>query len=413
MQNRFKTKLAANMEYRLGIVSIPPITKKFIWTHTVFMLFTTIPGIFINTFFFRQNGSIWTVSIYNAISAFGSALTMHLSSQISLKKSPVYILRIGVFLFNIFYVSLLLLQDRAADYMILLGIINAVASGFYWQGYNELVKITTDDGIFDKVVSIIGLGSSVVNLIVPVMSGFVISKFVGRSGYTVIFGISLLFSIYTTYLTVRIGNIKIEGSSNLHGVYRYIFTNRNVLRIYISEIFRGIKNLSFPLFLSIIFFKFVTNEALLGVNTTLCGFISILSFIAEGRIIRQHNRLKSIFISTVFSILISLPLLFCINPVILFMLAMLNAAISAFLDNPAVGVFYNMLGSPKQGIAFSQLLSVREIFFAAGRVIGLVMLILFSGSDMMFAAFAIIVNGATFIMWFLLKKSYKNKRDVL
>ena len=163
--------LKVSFAYHLGLTDIPKKTQKFIFTHFNFVLFTTIPGVFINTFFFRQDGRISTVAIYNGVACFGSAVVMHLSSQISLKKSPVFVLRIGVAFFNIFYIALLLLQNNAAKYMLLLGVLNAVASGFYWQGYNEMVKLCTNESIFDRTVSLIGLSSAVVTLVVPIVSG--------------------------------------------------------------------------------------------------------------------------------------------------------------------------------------------------------------------------------------------------
>ncbi|HEX2937636.1 MAG TPA: hypothetical protein VHO66_01800 [Ruminiclostridium sp.] len=410
MQKKLITRIKTNFQYQTGLFEIPTVTKKFIWTHFNFFLFTTIPGIFINTFFFRQDGKISTVSIYNAVVVFGLALTMHISSQISLKKSPAYVLRIGVILFNFFYIALLLLQNNAARYILLLGALNAIASGFYWQGYNEMLKYTTSERIFDKAISLIGTGNSVVNLAVPVVSGVIISNCAGTLGYTIIFGLSFLFSLYTTYLTTRLSVEKINASSNLTGVYRFIFTDKNALMLFIAEAFRGVKSTAYPLFLSVIFFKLLKNEAILGINTTLCGLVSVLSYIIAGRLIRPNNRLKCIFLSTVISTVLSLPLLFFMNSAILFILSIVNAIIIAFLDNPTVGIFYNHFDKPARGITFSQIMSVREIFFALGRVAGLIMFINFSASSVMLAVFALVMNASTIVTW-LLYKFFANKNN--
>ena len=53
------------------------------------------------------------------------------------------------------------------------------------------------------------------------------------------------------------------------------------------------------------------------------------------------------------------------------MLAIVNAFFCAFIDNPAIGVLYSTFEKPIEGITFSQIMSVHEIFFATGRCIGL------------------------------------------
>lgn len=411
MKRRISERITALLEYRTGLIDIPTLTQKFIATHFSFLLFTTIPGVFINTFFFRQDGKISTVALYNAISVFGLAIVMQLSSQISLKKSPVFILRIGVVLYNIFYIILLLLQGNAVKYTVLLGILSALANGFYWQSYNELVKITTSEKIFDRVVSLMGMVSSFVNLVVPLISGIIISTFGGQLGYNIIFAISFLFSLCTTFLATKLGDVKIVGVSNLSGTYRYVFSSKKIFGIFAAEFFRGIKNTAYPLFLNIIFFKMITNEAILGLNTTLCGLTAIFSFILAGRIIRPRNRLQCVLISSVISTIVSIPLLVYMKPLVLFILSIANALVAAFLDNPSVGIFYTAFEKPIDGISFSQLLSTREVFFGAGRVVGLTMLVLLSRSSFMFAVFALIVNASTLLTWLLYKGSVEVKMD--
>ena len=407
MQSEILTRLRASFEYHTGLMEIPKNTKKFILTHFNFLLFTTIPGVFINTFFFRQDGKISTVAIYNAIMVFGLSLVMHISSKISLKKSPVFVLRIGVAVFNVFYITLLLLQNNAARFMPLLGILNAIACGFYWQGYNELVKLCTDENTFDRTVSLIGLSNAVVTLVVPILSGLLITYCPGQLGYSLIFALSFISSLYTTYLTTRIDKVKITGQSNIPGAYRYIFTNKRVMYATFGEVMRGIKNMAFPLFLNIIFFKLVSNEAILGVNNMLCGFASIISFIIAGKLIRPGNRLKCILTSSLISIVLYLPLFFYMNSALIFILAIVNAFISAYIDNPAIAIFYALFEKPVEGIAFSQIMAAREVFFAVGRVIGLVLLIIMAQSTFTLALFAFILNFSTALTWVFYRAAAK------
>jgi YQGE family putative transporter len=396
-------RLKVSFEYHLGLTEISANTKKFIFTHFNFLLFTTIPGVFINTFFFRQNGSIATVAIYNAICVFGTALVMQISSQISLKKSPVFVVRIGVLIYNVFYVSLLLLQKDAVQFMPLLAIMNAAASGFYWQGYNELMKICTSEDNFDRTVSMMGLANAVVTLAIPIFSGLLITNLGGKLGYSIIFALSFLFSLYTTYLSTRIEKAKIHGKSNLRLVYRHILTDRKSFEIYSAEMFRGIRNMAFPLFLSIVFFEYISNEAVLGVNSMLCGFAAMFSYIIAAKIVNQGNRLKCIIIATLCSLVVAIPLFFIINAMALFLLAIFNSVLATYIDNTSIAVFYSSFKETRSDINFSQIMAAREIFFGAGRVIGYVLLILLSGSRFNMALLVLIFNITPIITWALFR----------
>jgi YQGE family putative transporter len=222
-------------------------------------------------------------------------------------------------------------------------------------------------------------------------------------GYTFIFVLSFLWSVYTTYLTTRLKNDKIAGRSNLPGVYRYIFTHKEALAVNLAELVRGIRNMSFPLFLSIIFFKFMTSEAALGVNSMLCGLASIIAYILAGRLIRPKSRLKYILTYSIISIVVFLPLFFVMNAAALFLLAIVNAFITAFIDNPALGFIYTVFEKPVEGITFSQIMSAHEIFLATGRWIGYILLIVFSKSFLMLAIYALIANLSTVIVWAVLR----------
>lgn len=383
----------------------------FIFTHFVFLIFTTLPGVFINTFFFNQDGKISTVAIYTAITLLGLSLVMQISSQISLKKSPTFILRVGVVLYNVFYITLLLLQNNAAKYMVLLGVINAIASGFYWQGYNEILRLCTSESIFDRTVSIIGLAGAVVTLTMPFLSGIIITYCPGTIGYSIVFAVAFLFSLYNTYLTTRLENRKIQGKSNLPAVYRYIFSNKRILAANFVELIRGIRNSAFPLFLNIFFFKLVSNEALLGVNNMLCGFASIISYALAARILRPNNRMKYILASSLISVVVFLPMFFTLNSAIIFVSAIANSFLCAFIDNPALAMFFSLFEEPLDGITFSQIMSAHEVFFAVGRVIGLFLFIVLSQSNLMIAIFVLISNLSIILMWIIEKLFVVQKQN--
>lgn len=408
--------IIADINDKIGFACLPDTTRQFILTHFNFLLFTTIPGVFLNTFFYNQDGKISTVAMFTAISSFTLAVVMHFASVVSIKTSSSTVIRIGVALYNVFFIFLLLFRENAADNVILLSLLNGIANGFYWQGYNELARNLTTEGNLDKTLSLLGLVTSVVNLLIPMVSGGVIMSFPTKGiGYTVIFVISFLFSVYTTYISFKLEKQKSSIKSNIPGMLKFMFTDKTAMLTCAAEFARGIRNSSFPLFLSIIFYRQVMNEGILGINTTLSGLVAIVSFLAASKILRPENRVKYIYIASFLSIVLFLPLFISTSPAILFILTLVNALVGAFIDNPSIGIFFTIFRGLNNGVSFAQLMSGRELFLALGRATGLFILAIFSQSDFLLAVFALIANAALLIniaLYSCAYKMYKKKQSI-
>lgn len=404
IMNNIKTCISS----KLGLSVLSKQARQFIYTHFNVILFYTIPGMFINTFFFNQSGTITNIAIFQIINAIGTAIFMLLSSTLSIKTSTAFIIRVGIVFFNLFYILLLLLQNQAQYYVVILGIIYACANGFYWQGYNEMLKAITDEGNFDRTIAILSMVASIVNLIIPTFSGYIIVLCPNKAiGYSVVFALSFICSIYTTYISFKLPKYSNNTKSNITKMYKYIFTDRSLLCACIGEFLRGIRNVSFPLFLSIVFYRQVMNEGLLGINNTLAGLSSIIAFLVASKLLKPNNRFKTVGITSIILTTMFASLFLTDSPILLFFLTIANAALVAFVDNPMYGMFFTMFKYDNTDINFNQLTSGRELFFGIGRAIGILLVIFLSSTRLELASFAIIANATLFLMLIFYGISYK------
>jgi YQGE family putative transporter len=407
----FFMQLRSATGHKLGIDEISSGNKRFLFTHFNYILFTTLPGIFINTFFFRQDGRLSTVVIYNAIACFGSAMLMQLSSYISIKKSPVFIMRIGIVIYNLFYLTLLLLQKRAVYYMPLFGLMGAMAGSFYWSSYYTLLHHMTDGSeSINRSLALVGISGSIVSLIIPVASGFIITNFKGSLGYSIIFLLSFIFSLFTTYLSTRIPYIKLNAQSNLKRAYITVFKTKSWLYIMLCEFVRGIRDMAYPIFLSMVFFKLLENEAILGINSMLCSVVAMISFYFAGKIIKPNNYIKCITIATSVLIITSLIVTIKIGPITIFAVSLINALLWTYIANPSMGAFYSKFDKLEGEINFTQLIAVHEVFFATGRVLGLAFIVFISFKTNLLFLALVVLNLTGFFGGFFLKMSYRAQK---
>jgi len=395
--NNFFSNFKCKINVALGLNELSPGNKRFLLTHLNFMLFTTIPGVFISTFFFRQTGKISTVITFAAVNCFVAALTMQFSSVVAIKKSPVFVMRVGIILFNVLYISLLILQHRASNFVFVFGIISGISNGFYWQSYNSLLKKFTHNGDFNRTLSIVGLSNSAVQLVVPTFSGIIITRIGGSFGYTVIFLLAFVFSVVTTIQSTRIPVFKLNDKPNLRKTYIKILKTPKWNLLFISEFFRGLREIAFPTFLNIIFFKYIQNEALLGLNTMACGIAAIISFYLSGTIIKPNNRIKFTAIASSVLFVVYLLVFIKINAIIILALSIVNAFMVTYIGNPAVGALYGMYEGEHDDINFAQYMAAHELFLAFGRVLGCVIMIELTMSAKNYPYALLILNATAFL----------------
>jgi YQGE family putative transporter len=80
------------------------------------------------------------------------------------------------------------------------------------------------------------------------------------------------------------------------------------------------------------------------------------------------------------------------NATIVFVLAIINAFVSTYIINPSIAIFYSAFKRTSSEINFAQIMASREIFFGAGRVVGLMMLVFLSKDMFTLAIAAVLMN---------------------
>lgn len=376
----------------LGLQELSVANKSFIITHVGFLIFSTLPGLFVNTFFYRQDGRISTIALYSAICWLGIAFFMQFTSFIMLKTSAVFCLRVGVIIFNLFYLVLLLLQQNAVHYIFVLGLLSALASSFYWQSYLKLLQDFTDTGSMNRTLSILSLAGSAASLVLPMVSGVVISNLPGSLGYYAVFSISFVFSLVTAFLTSRIPVSRVKYRSNLILTYKTLLRAKSARLMMIGEFTRGMRDVVFPLYISMVFFKVVENEAILGLNTMVSGLGGVISCYLAGRYINEGNKLKFLMITPIIMLVVALPTFIAVTSTVLFVLAAVNTFLAVFISNPAMSTMFNMFKRFDKDFNTPQIMAVREVFLESGRSLGLLIFVLLSANAGQYAIAFLLLN---------------------
>jgi YQGE family putative transporter len=171
----------------------------------------------------------------------------------------------------------------------------------------------------------------------------------------------------------------------------------------LSETVRGMRDAAFPVFLSIVLFKFIENEAYIGLNTMICGLASAVSFYFAGRLIKENNRVRCVLISSGVLFILYLAVFLRVNATVIFILSVANSMLATYILNPSMAALFSMFKDVGEDANFPQLMAAHEMFLAVGRVIGFIVIIVLSYNTGVYVYAFLLLNLSAFLGALLLK----------
>ncbi len=153
-----------------------------------------IAGTFINVFLFNMTSDYSVIIIINLINYITTYLAFVFGSKYVIKGSIINLFRAGIISTALYYLFILILKEKTAlfYYSIPLGMFNGAGIGLFYFAFNNLVsKLTTDEnrGNFFGTQSYI---STTAGIVLPTISGLLISWLNAQTGYYVLFAISTI-----------------------------------------------------------------------------------------------------------------------------------------------------------------------------------------------------------------------------
>jgi MFS family permease len=339
----------------------------------------------------------------------GTALGMLVSSAVLHRFNSGIVALIGIVCYNLLYLQLILLGTHSADFVVLLGITNGIASAFYWMSYSQLLTENSDLTNRDSALAIISIAGAVVNLIVPFVSGAAISAIGGEHGYKAVFILAFVIAVFTAIGAITLPKHKHAPTPVQHlATIHHVLRNKSLLFALLSELCKGIREGAFGFILTILLYKFIKSELLIGFNTLLASAASIVSFLIMSRRVNGKNRIKFMRIAAVSLLIFSAFNIFTISPLVLILFTVVNSFFSGFIVNSSFGTFLDAIqlvsGSEEKR---PELFAQKELFLATGRSLGILVLILINtltGGSVLWQAIALTILSLTQIGTIALSK---------
>ena len=156
-----------------------------------------------------------------------------------------------------------------------------------------------------------------------------------------------------------------------------IYGNKNCLRCIIANALSHCRGSTLSLYLTLLVYNLIANEAVIGLRSTLDSTASLLSMVVYGMLVRNTNRTKSSMVATAIVLIPCVGLLLGVNVVTLMIFSVVYAFAGTFLSTPISFTYYNAVKALGMGAAAgAEVQLAADIFVAIASIPGFLIIAL-------------------------------------
>lgn len=356
---------------------ISPPGRRLLWANGLFSLAGGLSGLFTNLYLWRLKPGMETLATYNLYIMATVLLSMPLLGWLVKRYGAVVTSVLGTSLYAGFYLSLLLLQEGAAEHLAGLGIFMGLALSAYALAGHVLVYDITEPESREPFFNRNGLVGSVAGLIAPLTAGWVVSALPGLAGYRVIFVTSFLLFALSAW--VSLGLHRRRPPSPYRLAEAFTGGNPKWRRLLLAYGVLGLRDGIFSFAVSLLVYLATGGERSLGNFAFLTAAVGLAAFWVAGRYMTAANRTRLFPLGAALMALAHLSLgLGATWPLMLahgLLLALANPVWSTAFAATSFDVIQEASGDRDMRI---EMIAVREVPLNLGRVLALLLFLQFA-----------------------------------
>lgn len=379
-------------------------------------LFTIAIGLsntFVNVFIWRIKKDFAAIGVFNLFIHIATPLTFILAGFISKKHDGTIAIRTGVIIHTIYFLTILLFKEKAAEYLIPLGIFLGIAAGFYWLGFHVLSFDLTNDMNRDTFYSYNGLINALAGMFAPLTAGIIISSMVQLRGYYLIFGLSFTIFLVIIYISFLLHTHKTSNKFKLIDIIKTSSSGYN--SIIIGTFFFGIRNGVIMFLINLLIFITLQSELSIGKITLLGALISAISFQITETVMKPVRRKLFIWLGTIMMFISVAVLIFEINLKTLIIFTVINSLFYPFFIVPFSAAGYNLIDSSNKSTERIEYIIYKELALNVGRIIGIIVFVFFVNNKTSLSSlkYLLVIIGSVQLAVPLLIKSINKDGQVI
>lgn len=383
----------------------------FVYLQVFFNAMLTILTLFVNTFLLKAYGTTSSeVMTYNLILAATQPLAMCTSFFISKKLGYINTQRIGFGFYVLVLVVMSVLGEGVAFLYPLFAVAISFGAGYYYAIYSIQMLYYTNDKNRDAISGVLTMLGTVISLVLPILSGWLITAFNEFIGYKIVFALVMLVAVAAIIVTRRLPDIELrENERGFVEVLRVVLKNKNGRRIMLANLLDNCRSFTIGLFITVLVYRLLESEMLVSIGAALGSIAAIIGAAIYGAAVSHKRRIGAIFLASIATLLACCTLWLKLDAIMIIMFYVVYSFFNIFITMPILnthfGVMEHELGLKDSG---AQAHTVREFFVAVGRGLGIAMILLIPQSDFgVVLSLGILVATSLISVW-LMRSIEKN-----
>ena len=190
-------------------------TKYLLIVGMLFLAGSNIASVFLNVYLVRLTNCIFIILFQNILNYVSLLIAFIIGTKFISKINLVTFLKTGIFSMIAYYLLILSLKEQAQLFLIPLGIFNGIGQGFYYFSFNLLTGQLVKESEQGRFFSYQQTFSYLFGIIMPSLSGYIISIYTKLTGYYILFFISALLLIIGIYMSIFIKGLTLNQNIRL------------------------------------------------------------------------------------------------------------------------------------------------------------------------------------------------------
>ncbi|MBO2532034.1 MAG: MFS transporter [Thermoactinomycetaceae bacterium] len=341
----------------------------------LFAAATALSNTFVNVYLWKINGRFALIGWFNLVSYVAMAAAFVAAGRLAKRVDRVVVVRLGVALQAVFYLSVLILGRESAGHVTLLGAFMGIGAGFFWLAFNLLYFEITERDNRDVFNGVNGLLISAAGIVAPMLSGWIIKRLDQLTGYRIIFSLSLGTFLLAVLISFFLKRRRAAGRFRLADILRLgVRRGSRWHWVSLAMIAQGAREGVFAFLIGLLVYIAAKDEWVLGTFLAVSSLVSLVTYYLAGRLMRPGWRDECILVGALMAGVAGLPILWELNTWTLFILGVGAALFSPLYLVPLTSTAFDVIGESQKTARFRvEFVVCRELFLSAGRVLSLLL----------------------------------------
>lgn len=373
----------------------------------LYTLAIALSNTFVNIYLWKQTKNFLNLGMYNLAIVVLQPIAFVFAGRLAKVMDRVILLRCGVSVLALFFITVLLVGIHASHYILLIGALLGVGYGFYWLAFHLLTFEITEPETRDFFNGFLGLLVSFAGMVGPIVAGFIISRMEQWNGYTCIFILSLLLFAVAILLSFFLSHRECEGKYELKEVVKERGRNYNWRSVTRAHYFQGIREGTFIFAISVILYITTGSEMAIGQYGLISSAVSFFVYFIVTRFVKKTHRKKAILLGGILLYLSVFLIVFDVTYERLLFYAVCISIAYPILLVPLGSISFDVIGRAWRAKDLRiEYMVIRECYLNLGRICSILLFlaaVMFFPAEKSIPILLSVVGSGHFLIYFVIR----------